>query len=75
MYNFAPKKSKQEKGKSKHGFLGSEGFRFQAVVNCPRPMAFMCEHGGVEGFVIREEGRSARLKVVTRFNESVASIK
>ena len=28
---------RQEKGKSKRGFLGSEGFRFQAVVSCLRP--------------------------------------
>ena len=48
--NFAALKTRQEKGKSKRGFLGSEGFRFQAVTNCFSPMAFMSEHGGMEGF-------------------------
>ena len=35
--NFAAEKPKQEKGKSKHGFLGSEGFGFQAVMSCLCP--------------------------------------
>jgi len=50
MYNFAPKKSKQEKGKSKPGFLGSESFRFQAVVNCPCPEGLHAGTWGNRGF-------------------------
>ena len=50
--NFAAEKTILAKGKSKCGFLGSEGFRFQTVITALALRTFMQEHGGIEGFVV-----------------------